>query len=143
MDMIINNSLPPAEQIFMQGQFFDAYKLFSDLIRSAKERVIIIDNYVDESVLELLRKRNADVNGIIYTSEKCCNNNNFKLDLQRFNAQYPSIEVHPMSKVHDRFMIIDDTLYSSGGSFKDAGKKLFSFEKMTLSPDVILQLISN
>ncbi len=130
----------PAEQIFMQGQFFDAYKLFSDLIRSAKERVIIIDNYVDESVLELLKKRNADVIGVIYTSEKCYNNN-FKLDLQRYNAQYPHIDVCPMSKVHDRFMIIDDVLYSSGGSFKDAGKKLFSFERMELSPDAILKLI--
>ena len=143
MEMMINRSLPPVEQIFMQGQFFDAYKLFSDLIRSAKERVIIIDNYVDESVLELLRKRNAGVIGVIYTSERCYSNNNFKLDLQKYNAQYPHIDVYPMSKVHDRFMIIDDVLYSSGGSFKDAGKKLFSFEKMTLSPDVILQLVSN
>ncbi|MCQ2370246.1 MAG: ORF6N domain-containing protein [Paludibacteraceae bacterium] len=140
-DIVLKKAILPAEQIFMQGQFFDAYKLFSDLIRSAKERVIIIDNYVDESVLELLKKRKADVIGVIYTSEKCYNNNNFKLDLQRYNAQYPHIDVYPMSKVHDRFMIIDDVLYSSGGSFKDAGKKLFYFEKMGLNPDAILAIL--
>ncbi len=140
-DIILKNALPPIEQIFMQGQFFDAYKLFSDLICSAKRRVIIIDNYIDISVLKMLSKRAEGVTGIIYTSEKCYRNETFNLDLQRFNAQYPSIEVHPMSKVHDRFMIIDDTLYSSGGSFKDAGKKLFSFEKMELTPKIILNVI--
>ena len=143
MEMMINRSLPPAEQIFMQGQFFDAYKLFSDLIRSAKERVIIIDNYIDENVLKLLSKRAECVVGVIYTSEKCYYNEIFNLDLQKFNTQYVPIEVHSMSKVHDRFMIIDDTLYSSGGSFKDAGKKLFSFEKMGLNPDEVLKMIKN
>ncbi len=143
LDMVIKNALPPIEQIFMQGQFFDAYKLFSDLIGSAKRRVIIIDNYIDASVLKLLSKRAEGVTGIIYTSEKCYRNETFNLDLQRFNSQYPSVEVYPMSKVHDRFMIIDDTLYSSGGSFKDAGKKLFSFEKMQENPKVVLNIIRN
>ncbi|MCQ2336443.1 MAG: ORF6N domain-containing protein [Paludibacteraceae bacterium] len=141
LDIVLKNAIPPAEQIFMQGQFFDAYKLFSDLIRSANKRVVIIDNYVDESVLKLLSKRSAGVMGVIYTSEKCYKNETFKLDLQKYNAQYPPVEVYLMSKVHDRFMIIDDVLYSSGGSFKDAGKKLFSFEKMGLCPDAILKLI--
>ncbi|MCQ2351596.1 MAG: DNA-binding protein, partial [Paludibacteraceae bacterium] len=100
-------------------------------------------NYIDASVLKMLSKRAEGVAGIIYTSEKCYRNETFKLDLQRFNAQYPSIEVHPMSKVHDRFMVIDDTLYSSGGSFKDAGKKLFSFEKMQENPEVVLNIIRN
>ncbi len=141
IDFIVNTRIQPTEHIFMQGQFFDAYKLFSDLIRSAKERVIIIDNYVDESVLKLLSKRADGVAGVIYTSEKCYNNETFRLDLQKYNAQYPIVETHHMSKVHDRFMIIDDVLYSSGGSFKDAGKKLFYFEKMELSPEEILNII--
>ncbi len=96
---------------------------------------------MDESVLKLLSKRADGVTGVIYTSEKCYHNETFKLDLQRYNAQYPHIDVYSMSKVHDRFMIIDDVLYSSGGSFKDAGKKLFSFERMKLNPDAILTLI--
>ncbi|MCQ2361146.1 MAG: ORF6N domain-containing protein [Paludibacteraceae bacterium] len=141
IDFIVNTRIQPTEHIFMQGQFFDAYKLFSDLIRSAKERVIIIDNYVDESILKLLSKRSDGVVGVIYTSEKCYNNETFRLDLQKHNAQYPIVNVYSMNKVHDRFLIIDEVLYSSGGSFKDAGKKLFYFEKMELSPEEILNII--
>ncbi|MCQ2360147.1 MAG: ORF6N domain-containing protein [Paludibacteraceae bacterium] len=145
IDFFVKTSLPPKEQIFMQGQFFDAHQLFSELISGAKQRVIIIDNYVDSSVLALLSKRSKGVKGIIYTSNKCCNHEAFKLDLQKYNTQYPNavIDVLPISGIHDRFLITDNVLYSSGGSFKDAGKKLFYFEKMGLEPEVILNIVMN
>jgi len=107
--------------IFYNGQIFDAYILVSDIIRSAKSSIILLDNYVDDTVLNLLGKRNANVIATIYTKNI---SNQLRLDVQRYNSQYPPIDVELFSDAHDRFLIIDDTeLYHIGASLKDLGKK--------------------
>ncbi|MDE7347445.1 MAG: virulence RhuM family protein [Muribaculaceae bacterium] len=127
IDFILNTSLPPREGIIFDGRIFDAYTLISDLIRSAKKRIVLVDNYIDDSVLCQLDKRGADVSATIYTPPL---SKALRLDLARHNAQYPPIEVKTFSKAHDRFLIIDDTVYHIGASFKDLGKKLTAFSKM-------------
>lgn len=114
------------EGVFFQGQIFDAYAKFESFIQSAECEIVLIDNYVDLSVLERLSKKQKDVKVTIYTDPKT------KLseqDIQKFNEQYPQLTLKHTSKAHDRFLIIDDsTLYHIGASLKDLGKKCFAFE---------------
>lgn len=126
----------PLHGILFDGQIFDAYVFVCDLIESAKKRVILIDNYADYSSLKQLDKRSPGVSALVYTSVK---NENMKDDLKRHNAQYPRIEVSYYHNVHDRFLIIDDSVYLVGGSFKDLGKKLVGFAKMeAVSPSELI-----
>lgn len=111
------------------GQVFDAYTFASDLIKSAKCRIILIDNYIDESVLLMLSKRQDGVSALIVTRKI---SNTLKLDLARHQQQYPPINVQENQSYHDRFLIIDDTEYHIGASLKDLGKKLFAFSKMEM-----------
>lgn len=125
----------PIEGFFFEGQIFDAYSLISDLIRKATKRIILIDNYVDDRILKVLTKRGEGVSATIYTDPRHSQISN---DLRRHNAQYPRIVVRHCSNVHDRFMIIDDTVYFIGGSIKDLGKKIVTFSQMHQDPDIIL-----
>lgn len=125
----------PIEGFFFEGQIFDAYSLISDLIRKATRRIILIDNYVDDRILKVLTKRGDGVPAIIYTDPRHSQISN---DLRRHNAQYPRIEVKNCTNVHDRFLIIDDTVYFIGGSIKDLGKKIVAFSQMHQNPDSIL-----
>ncbi len=141
MDFFIRTSLPPVEGIFFEGRIFDAYKLVSDLVRSAKRRIVIIDNYVDDSVMCQLDKRAESVNATIYTQSI---SKELKLDLKRHNAQYAPIEIKTYSKAHDRFLIIDDSVYHIGASLKDLGKRLFGFSKMeAMSADELIEHLRN
>lgn len=136
VNFFVRTSLPPTEGIFHDGKIFDAYKFATDLIKSAKKSLVLIDNYVDESVLLMLSKRNTGVSAKIYTSHL---SDALKLDLQKHNNQYPPIEIEKYTKAHDRFLIIDDTdVYHLGASLKDLGKKLFAFSKLNISPKTIL-----
>ena len=129
IDFILHTSLPPKEAIIFDGQIFDAYTLMCDLIRSATSRIIIVDNYIDDSVFRQLAKRAVGVSATIFTpsiSRTLCQ------DLERHNAQYAPIEVRTFRRAHDRFLIIDDTVYHVGASFKDLGKKLTAFSKMEI-----------
>ena len=126
IDFFVRTSLPPVEGVFFQGQIFDAYAKFESFIQSAEHEIVLIDNYVDLSVLERFSKKRKDVKVTIYTDPKT------KLseqDVQKFNEQYPQLTLKHTSKAHDRFLIIDDkTLYHIGASLKDLGKKCFAFE---------------
>lgn len=125
----------PIEGFFFEGQIFDAYSLISDLIRKATTRIVLIDNYVDDRILKVLTKRGDGVSAIIYTDPRHSQISN---DLRRHNSQYPRIEVRHCTNVHDRFLIIDDTVYFIGGSIKDLGKKIVAFSQMHQNPDDIL-----
>jgi hypothetical protein len=130
-DLLINTHLPPKEGIFYDGQIFDAYLFVSGIIKSASKSIILIDNYVDDSVLLLMSKRNPGVEAIIYTTNITAQ---LKLDLKKLNAQYPKVEVKSFTKSHDRFLIIDQTtVYHIGASLKDLGKKWFAFSKIELN----------
>lgn len=133
-----NKELEPIEGFFFEGQIFDAYTLISDLVRQATSRVILIDNYVDDRVLKTLDKRKDGVSALIYTNPR---NSQIELDLKRHNAQYPQINLKHCSNVHDRFLIIDNTVYFIGGSIKDLGKKIVAFSQMHRLPNDILSLI--
>ena len=129
----------PQQGIFFEGQVFDAYHFVSDLIRKANKTIILIDNYIDDSVLTLLDKRNYNVSATIYTQRI---SEQLKLDIKRNNEQYPEIIVRCFVKSHDRFLIIDNELYHIGVSIKDLGKKWFAFTLMKdISPNEILQKI--
>ncbi len=135
-DLLIKTNILPQEGIFYDGQIFDAYLFASDLIKSANKSIVLIDNYVDESVLTLLSKRGENVSATIYTTSI---SKQLALDLKRFNAQYPAIEVVTFTKSHDRFLIIDDsTVYHIGASLKDLGKKWFAFSKIKLDAKEII-----
>ena len=121
VDFFVKTSLPPKEKVFFDGQLFDAHVLMSRLVESADKRIVLIDNYIDESVLTLLLKRKKHVPATVYTMHM---SSSFKLDLQKHNAQYPPIAVNIYTKAHDRFLIIDDKVYHVGASVKDLGKKL-------------------
>lgn len=126
--------------IFYNGQIFDAYTFVSDIIRSAQSSIILIDNYVDDTVLTLLGKRNNNVTATIYTNSI---SNQLRLDVQRYNSQYPPIEVEFFSDAHDRFLIIDNTeLYHIGASLKDLGKKWFAFSRMDIEVGRMLQILA-
>lgn len=129
VDFFVRTSLPPVEGVFYDGQIFDAYTFASDLIRSADRRVILIDNYVDDSVLLMLSKREEGVSAEIITRRVT---ETLRLDLERHQQQYPPIAMRESPKFHDRFLIIDDTIYHLGASLKDLGKKLFAFSRMEM-----------
>lgn len=135
VDFFLRTSLPPREGVLFDGQIFDAHKFVNQLIRSAKRRIILIDNYVDDTVLTQLDNRNEGVEAIIYTRRITAA---FQLDIDRHNKQYAPIEVKAADKIHDRFMAVDDTLYHIGASIKDLGAKLFAFSKMGIPPSLIL-----
>jgi hypothetical protein len=136
-DLIIKSSLLPDEGIFYEGQIFDAWKFVADLIKSATESIILIDNYVDENVLTLLSKRELGVSATIYTSSV---SRQLELDLKKFNDQYPAIDVVIFSKSHDRFLIIDETkVYHIGASLKDLGKKWFAFSKIEMDAQEMIK----
>ncbi len=130
VEFFVRTSLPPVEGIFYDGQIFDAYKFATDLIRSAQKSLLLIDNYVDESVLLMLSKRNVGVKADIYTQTF---SRQLQLDLQKHNSQYPPIDIHTYKKCHDRFLIIDGMdVYHIGASLKDLGKKMFAFSKLKI-----------
>jgi hypothetical protein len=138
IDFFVRTSLQPVEGVFFDGQIFDAYKFATDLIRSAKQSITLIDNYVDESVLTMLSKRNAGVTADIYTAKI---SKQLQLDLDKHNAQYASITVHTYSNCHDRFLIIDGKeVYHIGASLKDLGKKLFAFSKINVPASELLRI---
>ena len=128
IDFFVRTSLPPVEGIFYEGEIFDAYTFTSNLIRQASHRIILIDNYIDESVLTMLDKRTNGVSATIYTKKI---SKTLALDIQRHNEQYAPISVFEFGLSHDRFMIIDDEVYHIGASLKDLGKKWFAFSKMS------------
>ncbi len=123
----LDANIPPMQGIFYDGQVFDAYRFVSDLMRKAKRSIVLIDNYVDETVLTLLDKRENGVTATIYTQRI---SNQFQLDVERHNAQYSLIEIKQFNKAHDRFLLIDDEVYHIGASIKDLGKKWFGFTLM-------------
>lgn len=135
-DLLIKTNLPPSEGIFYDGQIFDAYEFVSKLIKSAKKSIVLIDNYIDESVLTLLSKRTNNVSSTIYTASI---SKPLILDLKRHNSQYPAIDIKLFTKSHDRFLIIDNSIvYHIGASLKDLGKKWFAFSKIELDAEDIL-----
>jgi hypothetical protein len=136
IDFFVKTSLPPVEGIFYDGQIFDAYTFASDLIKSARKSIILIDNYVDESVLLLLSKRTKGVEATVYTASV---SPQLQLDLQKHNAQYPAVSIKTFTRSHDRFLCIDDDVYHVGASLKDLGKKWFAFSKMELDAKILLQ----
>ena len=131
VDFFVRSSLPPVEGIFFDGQIFDAYVQIVSLIKQAKRSIILIDNYIDETTLTMLSKRDASVSATIYTRQL---SNQQQLDIERHNQQYPPIAVNLCQRNHDRFLIIDDVVYLFGASLKDAGKKLFAYIKMQETP---------
>jgi hypothetical protein len=137
MDEIIRDFSEPIlkDYIFYNGQQFDAYTLISDLVRKAKKEIILIDNYVDDSVLKILNKRANNVSAIIYTAHI---SENLKLDLQKHNSQYQPIDIKVFKNSHDRFLIIDDDIYHIGASLKDLGKKMFAFSRLNIGKEKIL-----
>ncbi|AZA56960.1 MULTISPECIES: ORF6N domain-containing protein [Bacteroidota] len=136
-----SDKLHSEKGIFYNGQVFDAYAFVSDIIRNAKTSIILLDNYVDDTVLTLLGKRSHNVTATIYTKSI---SNQLRLDVQRYNSQYPNIEVEIFSDAHDRFLIIDDTeLYHIGASLKDLGKKWFAFSRMDIEVGRMLQILKN
>lgn len=136
IDFFIKTSLPPVEGVFYDGQLFDAYKFVSDLIRTAKISLILIDNYIDDTVLTLFTKRIPGVSVTIYTAQI---SKQLSLDLQRPNSQYEPIDIRPFNRSHDRFLIIDEKeLYHIGASLKDLGKKWFAFSKMQMDIQELL-----
>lgn len=127
----------PTQGIFFEGQIFDAYVFVADLIKKAKTNIILIDNYVDETVLNLLVKRTGNVTATIYTKSL---SKQFQLDLTKHNSQYPEIQVVVFTEAHDRFLIIDQKeLYHIGASLKDLGKKWFAFSRMDSFVNEVLQ----
>jgi predicted DNA-binding protein YlxM (UPF0122 family) len=137
-DLLIKTSVPPAEGIFFEGQIFDAYVFAADLIKLAKRSIVLVDNYVDESVLLLLSKRRVKVSAQIYTRQISAQ---LQLDLTKHNSQYEPVKIDKSATFHDRFLIIDNTVYHIGASFKDLGKKLFAFSKMEIKPAELLKNI--
>ena len=131
VNFFVRSSLPPVEGIFFDGQIFDAYVQIVNLIKQAKQSIILIDNYIDETTLTMLSKRDASVSATIYTRQL---SNQQQLDITRHNQQYPPITVNLCQRNHDRFLIIDDVVYLFGASLKDAGKKLFAYIKMQETP---------
>jgi hypothetical protein len=135
-DLLIKTSILPQEGIFFEGEIFDAYQFVINLIKTAKNEIVLIDNYVDDSVLFMLSKRANGVNAIIYTSKVT---KQLKLDLEKFNSQYVEITIKTYDKSHDRFLIIDKQIvYHLGASLKDLGKKWFAFSKIKIDAKELL-----
>ena len=127
VDFFVRSSLQPKEGVFFNGQIFDAYALIADLIRQADRRIVVIDNYIDDSVLVQLSKRKPGVTVDIYDGQI---SKQLRQDVEKHNEQYPGVTLHRYAKAHDRFLIIDEEVYHIGASLKDLGKKLFAFSKM-------------
>jgi hypothetical protein len=137
----VQTNLPPSEGIFFDGQIFDAWQFVSQLIKEASSTIILIDNYIDESVLMLLAKRNPDVKANIYTGNIT---KQLETDLKKHNQQYPAIELKHFTKSHDRFLIIDQKdVYHIGASLKDLGKKWFAFSKINLDAEELVKKLVN
>ncbi len=139
IDFFVRTSLPPVEGVFYDRQIYDAYELVSKMVKSARHRIILIDNYIDESVLTLLDKRNNGVTAEIYTQQP---SPQLLLDIQRHDSQYAPIPVHTLTRSHDRFLLLDDDVYHIGASIKDLGKRWFAIMKMqeTKTDDIISHL---
>jgi hypothetical protein len=135
IDFFVRTSLPPVEGIFFEGQVFDAHAFVSNLIRSAKKNIVLIDNYLDDTVLKLLDKRAPNVKATAYTRQI---SPALQTDINLHNAQYEPIDVQVFADSHDRFLMIDDTVYHIGASLKDLGKKWFAFSKMEISSTTLL-----
>ena len=135
IDFFVRTSLPPVEGVFYNGQIFDAYVFATDLIKSAKKSITLIDNYIDESVLLMLSKRKAKVRATIITRS---DSKVSQLDIEKHNAQYSPVEVKVCDTIHDRFLIIDNEVYHLGASLKDLGKKLFAFSKLEMPAETII-----
>ena len=139
VDFFVRTSLPPVEGIFFDGQIFDAYAFATNLIKSAKNSLILIDNYIDENTLLMLSKRTTGVDATIYTQRITPQ---LQLDLTRHNNQYPPINIRTYRQAHDRFLIIDQSdVYHIGASLKDLGKKLFAFSKMDIPASILTKLL--
>ena len=136
----IQTALPPVEGVFCDGQIFDAYVFASDLIKSAKEKLVLIDNYVDESTLLLLSKRTKGVSATLFTKSI---SQTLQQDIDGYNLQYEPIEIKTMANVHDRFLIVDEVVYHIGASLKDLGKRLFAFSKMELGGNELLEKLQS
>ena len=139
IDFFVRTALPPVEGIFYNGQIFDAYKFATDLVKSARRSIVLIDNYVDETVLLMLSKRSVGVSATIYTQRIT---QQLQLDLDRHNSQYPPIDIRTYRDSHDRFLIVEETdVYHIGASLKDLGKKMFAFSKLDIPAAVITDLL--
>ena len=139
IDFFVRTALPPVEGIFYNGQIFDAYKFATDLVKSARRSIVLIDNYVDETVLLMLSKRSVGVSATIYTQRIT---QQLQLDLDRHNSQYTPIDIRTYRDSHDRFLIVDETdVYHIGASLKDLGKKMFAFSKLDIPATVITDLL--
>jgi hypothetical protein len=139
IDFFVRTALPPVEGIFYNGQIFDAYKFATDLVKSARRSIVLIDNYVDETVLLMLSKRSVGVSATIYIQRIT---QQLQLDLDRHNSQYPPIDIRTYRDSHDRFLIVDETdVYHIGASLKDLGKKMFAFSKLDIPAAVITDLL--
>jgi hypothetical protein len=135
-DLILKTNLPLNQGIFYDGQIFDAHSFVSNIIKSAKKSIILFDNYIDETVLIQLSKKEKGVSIVIYTKDIT---KQLKLDLERFNKQYGSIEIQKFTKSHDRFLILDEKeIYHLGASLKDLGKKWFAFSKLNIDAKELL-----
>lgn len=139
IDFFVRTSLPPVEGVFFDGQIYDAYELASRLVKSTRKRIILIDNYIDETVLTLLDKRADGVTAEIYTQQI---SQQLQLDIQRHDSQYAPIPVHILTRSHDRFLLLDDDVYHIGASLKDLGKRWFAIMKMqeTKAEEIIRHL---
>ncbi len=136
INYFVQKSLPPIQGVFYNGEIFDAYQLLTRLIKMANKSIVVIDNYIDESVLTMLDKRKDGVAATIYT-EKI--NKQLQLDIKLHNSQYPAIDIKIVKNCHDRFLLIDDEdVFHIGASLKDLGKKLFAFSRLNISSDTIL-----
>lgn len=136
VDFIIKSSIRPKEGVFFDGQIFDAYVLVADLFRQADKRIVIIDNYIDDSVLVQLSKRKPGITVDIYDGRI---SRQLRQDVEKHNEQFPGVSLHKCGNVHDRFVIIDNEIYHIGASLKDLGKKLFAFSKLeSITPSEII-----
>jgi len=140
-ELIIQQAIPLKEGVFFEGQVFDAYELVVSFIKEAKKSIVLVDNYVDETVLSMLSKRKDQVKASIYTANL---SKELSLGLKKHNAQYAPVEIKVFGKSHDRFLIIDEkTVYHIGGSLKDLGKKLFAFSRIEIDPQIILNYLKD
>ena len=139
IDFFVRTALPPVEGVFYNGQIFDAYKFVTDLIKSARHSLVLIDNYVDETTLLMLSKRRKEVSATIYTAKI---SRQLQLDLDKHDDQYPPIQVRTYKDSHDRFLLIDETeVFHIGASIKDLGKKMFAFSKMNEPASFFMKLL--
>ena len=139
--LLLSSNLPPQQGVFFEGELFDAHVLISKIIKSANQSIFLFDNYIDETVLTQLSKKNKGVTVKIYIKNI---SRQLQLDVEKFNKQYGSLQVIEFDKSHDRFLIIDQkAIYHLGASLKDLGKKWFAFSKLLIDPTLILGKLEN